>query len=76
VKIGIVGVGLLIQPQGVDALDRLGVGAAFSAASVPINHLLGKTHRNWTIVDVPYRHRAARATRCSPRACSFPVCRS
>lgn len=55
------GAGLLIQPQGVDALDRLGVGADFEVASVPIDHLLGKTHRNWTIVDVPYRRHVARA---------------
>ena len=55
------GAGLLIQPQGVDALNRLGVGAQFTAASVAIDHLLGKTHRNWTIVDVPYRRHVARA---------------
>lgn len=55
------GAGLLIQPQGVDALEKLGVGAEFSAASVVIDHLLGKTHRNWTIVDVPYRRHVARA---------------
>ncbi len=40
------GAGLLIQPQGVDALEKLGVGVEFSAASVVIDHLLGKTHRN------------------------------
>jgi 2-polyprenyl-6-methoxyphenol hydroxylase-like FAD-dependent oxidoreductase len=55
------GAGLLIQPQGVDALDKLGVGAAFEAGSVPIDHLLGKNHRNWTLVDVPYRSHVARA---------------
>jgi len=55
------GAGLLIQPQGVDALDKLGVGAEFEAGSVPIDHLLGKNHRNWTIVDVPYRRHVARA---------------
>ncbi len=55
------GAGLLIQPQGVQALHELGLGTAFDAASVPIDHLLGKTHRNWTIVDVPYRQFPARA---------------
>lgn len=55
------GAGLLIQPQGVLALHQLGLGAEFDAASVPIDHLLGLTHRNWTIVDVPYRRLPARA---------------
>lgn len=55
------GAGLLIQPQGVAALNALGVGDEFSAVSVPINHLLGKNQRNWTIVDVPYRQHEARA---------------
>jgi 2-polyprenyl-6-methoxyphenol hydroxylase-like FAD-dependent oxidoreductase len=54
------GAGLLIQPQGVAALDALGVGAAFSAASVPVDRLLGICHRNWTIVDVPYTEAEAR----------------
>ena len=55
------GAGLLIQPQGVEALDTLGVGPEFAAASVPVNHLLGKNQRDWTIVDVPYRRQVARA---------------
>lgn len=55
------GAGLLIQPQGVAALNALGVGDEFILASVPINHLLGKSHRKWTIVDVPYRQHEAHA---------------
>ena len=48
------GAGLLIQPQGVAALEALGVGAAFAAASVPVNRLLGTCHRDWTLVDIEY----------------------
>jgi 2-polyprenyl-6-methoxyphenol hydroxylase-like FAD-dependent oxidoreductase len=48
------GAGLLIQPQGIAALDALGVGPAFHAASVPVTRLLGTCHRNWTLVDIPY----------------------
>jgi 2-polyprenyl-6-methoxyphenol hydroxylase-like FAD-dependent oxidoreductase len=54
------GAGLLIQPQGVAALDALGVGAAFHAASVPVTRLLGTCHRNWTLVDIPYHECEAR----------------
>jgi 2-polyprenyl-6-methoxyphenol hydroxylase-like FAD-dependent oxidoreductase len=54
------GAGLLIQPQGVAALDALGVGAPFHAASVPVDRLLGTCHRNWTLVDVPYAEAEAR----------------
>ena len=54
------GAGLLIQPQGVAALDALGVGAAFHAASVPVTRLLGSCHRNWTLVDIAYDEREAR----------------
>ncbi|MDB5791353.1 MAG: FAD-dependent monooxygenase [Massilia sp.] len=54
------GAGLLIQPQGVAALDALGVGAAFNAASVPVTRLLGTCHRNWTLVDIPYDETEAR----------------
>jgi 2-polyprenyl-6-methoxyphenol hydroxylase-like FAD-dependent oxidoreductase len=54
------GAGLLIQPQGVAALDALGVGAAFRAASVPVTRLLGTCHRDWTLVDVPYFDTEAR----------------
>lgn len=54
------GAGLLIQPQGIAALDALGVGAAFHAASVPVTRLLGTCHRNWTLVDIPYDDTEAR----------------
>lgn len=54
------GAGLLIQPQGIAALDALGVGPAFSAASVPVTRLLGTSHRNWTLVDIPYDATEAR----------------
>jgi 2-polyprenyl-6-methoxyphenol hydroxylase-like FAD-dependent oxidoreductase len=54
------GAGLLIQPQGVAALDALGVGAAFHAASVPVTRLLGTSHRDWILVDIPYDELEAR----------------
>jgi 2-polyprenyl-6-methoxyphenol hydroxylase-like FAD-dependent oxidoreductase len=54
------GAGVLIQPQGVAALESLGVGAAFHAASVPVTRLLGTCHRNWTLVDIPYARTEAR----------------
>lgn len=55
------GAGILIQPQGVRALEQLGVGRAFSEASVPIDQLLGICHRGWRLVDVPYGQTEARA---------------
>lgn len=60
-SISSLGAGLLIQPQGVVALDALGVGAAFMAASVPVTRLRGTCHRNWTLVDIAYREAEARA---------------
>jgi 2-polyprenyl-6-methoxyphenol hydroxylase-like FAD-dependent oxidoreductase len=54
------GAGVLIQPQGVAALDRLGVGKAFHGASVPVTGLLGTCHRNWTLVDIRYDDTPAR----------------
>jgi 2-polyprenyl-6-methoxyphenol hydroxylase-like FAD-dependent oxidoreductase len=54
------GAGLLIQPQGVAALDALGVGAAFRSASVPVDRLLGTCHRNWRLVDIDYGNVEAR----------------
>ena len=59
-SLGPLGAGLLIQPQGVAALDDLGVGAAFSAASVPVTRLLGTSHRDWTLVDIAYDGNEAR----------------
>ncbi|MDN4057024.1 FAD-dependent oxidoreductase [Massilia sp. YIM B02769] len=54
------GAGILIQPQGIAALDALGVGAAFHAASVPVTRLIGTCHRNWRIVDIDYGQGEAR----------------
>lgn len=54
------GAGLLIQPQGVHALDVLGVGEAFRAVSVPISRLRGTSHRDWVLVDIPYKGTEAR----------------
>ena len=54
------GAGVLIQPQGVAALDMLGVGNAFHGASVPVTGLLGTCHRNWTLVDIHYDDLSAR----------------
>lgn len=54
------GAGLLIQPQGVAALIALGVGREFLAASVPVDHLVGKNHRQWTLIDIAYREHEAR----------------
>ena len=55
------GAGVLIQPQGVAALDELGVGSAFDAISVPIERLIGQCERGWTLVDIPYPGLQARA---------------
>ena len=54
------GAGVLIQPQGVAALDMLGVGRAFRGASVPVTGLLGTCHRSWTLVDIRYEQTPAR----------------
>lgn len=55
------GAGVLIQPQGVAALDELGVGAAFEAISIPIERLVGQCEQGWTLVDIPYTGLQARA---------------
>lgn len=55
------GAGVLIQPQGIAALADLGVAQAFEAASVPIERLVGLSHRGWTLVDIAYRGQQARA---------------
>ncbi|WP_162591799.1 FAD-dependent oxidoreductase [Variovorax sp. PBL-E5] len=51
------GAGLLIQPQGLHALDALGVRRAFDHVSVPIERLLGASHRGWRVVDSTTRTR-------------------
>lgn len=55
------GAGVLIQPQGVAALQELGVGEEFAQASVPIDRLVGTCHRGWRLVDIPYVDTEARA---------------
>lgn len=55
------GAGMLIQPQGLRALDALGLRRAFDEASAPITRLLGTSHRGWRVVDVDYRDMPARA---------------
>lgn len=54
------GAGVLIQPQGVAALDKLGVGKVFHGASVPVTGLLGTCHRDWKLVDIRYDSTPAR----------------
>jgi 2-polyprenyl-6-methoxyphenol hydroxylase-like FAD-dependent oxidoreductase len=55
------GAGLLIQPQGLRALEALGVRRAFDEVSVPIGRLLGTSHRGWRVVDIDYGGSPARA---------------
>lgn len=60
------GAGVLIQPQGIRALRELGVLPEFEAASVPINRLLGVSHRGWRVVDIDYRGTHARSIGRAP----------
>jgi len=55
------GAGLLIQPQGLRALEELGVRREFDEVSVPIARLLGTNHRGWRVVDINYEDSPARA---------------
>lgn len=55
-----VGAGILIQPSGLRALEQLGVLEQFNACSVPIRRLVGRNHRGWNLVDVPYGSDVAR----------------
>jgi len=55
------GAGLLIQPQGLRALDELGVRREFDNVSVPIRRLLGTSHRAWRVVDIDYDGSPARS---------------
>jgi 2-polyprenyl-6-methoxyphenol hydroxylase-like FAD-dependent oxidoreductase len=54
------GAGVLIQPQGLAALDELGGARNFRDVSVPVTGLLGTCHRNWTLVDIGYGQTEAR----------------
>lgn len=51
------GAGVLIQPQGIEALSDLGVGEPFAAVSAPITRLLRASHRRWPLVDLDYGRR-------------------
>jgi 2-polyprenyl-6-methoxyphenol hydroxylase-like FAD-dependent oxidoreductase len=55
------GAGLLIQPQGLRALEALGLRREFDEVSVPIGRLLGTSHRGWRVVDIDYADAPARA---------------
>src|SRR5260370_36368650 len=55
------GAGLLIQPQGVAAIESLGLTTRFQEIGVPIRRLQGMSHRNWKLVDIPYGATMARA---------------
>jgi len=55
------GAGILIQPQGLNCLRKLGVRPAFDVVSVPIHRLLGTSHRGWQLVDIDYSDEHARA---------------
>ncbi|MDB0525987.1 FAD-dependent monooxygenase [Ralstonia solanacearum] len=46
------GAGLLIQPQGIRALEALGLGRELEGIGAPIDRLLGLSHRGWRLVDV------------------------
>ncbi|MFX8281866.1 NAD(P)-binding protein, partial [Acinetobacter baumannii] len=41
------GAGLLIQPQGIRALEALGMGRELEGIGAPINRLIGLSHRGW-----------------------------
>lgn len=55
------GAGLLIQPQGLRALEDLGLQREFDEISVPIGRLFGTSHRGWRVVDIDYADVPARA---------------
>lgn len=55
------GAGLLIQPQGIRALQELGLKDQFEKVSLPIRRLLGESHRGWRIVDIAYNQELARS---------------
>lgn len=55
-----VGAGILMQPSGLHALQRLGMRDEFEVCSVPVNRLVGIGHQGWLLVDVPYNGEVAR----------------
>lgn len=50
------GAGLLLQPSGLDALDRLGLRESISAAGARIDRLHGTAPAGRTILDLRYAH--------------------
>jgi 2-polyprenyl-6-methoxyphenol hydroxylase-like FAD-dependent oxidoreductase len=54
-----VGAGILIQPNGVDALNALGCLPRFRDESSAIRQLQVHNHRGQRLVDIPYPHRTA-----------------
>lgn len=49
-----VGAGLLLQPSGLDALDRLGFGEAAQTIGAPVRRLIGHTPRGRKVLDLRY----------------------
>jgi 2-polyprenyl-6-methoxyphenol hydroxylase-like FAD-dependent oxidoreductase len=48
------GAGLLLQPAGLSALDRLGLRAGAEARGARVSRLLGRTPRGRTVLDLRY----------------------
>ncbi|WP_296223866.1 FAD-dependent oxidoreductase [Ralstonia sp. UBA689] len=55
------GAGLLIQPQGIRALEALGVGRELQGFGAPIDRLVGLSHRGWRLLDIDYADSPGRA---------------
>ncbi|GCB03924.1 NAD(P)/FAD-dependent oxidoreductase [Ralstonia sp. SET104] len=55
------GAGLLIQPQGIRALEALGVGRELEGIGAPIDRLIGLSHRGWRLLDIDYADTPGRA---------------
>lgn len=55
------GAGLLIQPQGIRALEALGMGRALEGIGAPIDRLIGLSHRGWRLLDIDYAETPGRA---------------
>lgn len=55
------GAGLLIQPQGIRALEALGVGRELEGIGAPIDRLIGLSHRGWRLLDIDYTDAPGRA---------------
>lgn len=55
------GAGLLIQPQGIRALEMLGVSRELEGIGAPIDRLIGLSHRGWRLIDIDYADTPGRA---------------